>query len=388
MKTIRDRLWDKAAKERIPLTAAFELLPVCNLSCKMCYVRKSMEEVREKGGLIEGRQWLEWAEEAKSIGLLFPLLTGGEPFLHPDLQEIYDGMTDMGMQISMNSNGTMIDEKTVVWLGKKPPTRINITLYGASEESYQSLCGNGDAYRKVRNAVQWLKQYRIPVKFNASITPYNVDDLEALIRYADDMEIPIQVATYMFPPIRRDERMVGRNDRLPPEKAALARVESDFLRSEPEWFLGQAERYKRFVPIDRIKEEEHQIQKMNCRAGNSSAWLSWEGNLTNCGMYNSVNIPLKEKSFVQAWSELTQKTAEITYRSFCSVCPNQRLCHSCIAMVKNESGSIDGRPDYLCRMNEAAAKYYQEYAASIPGAVGFSKNIPEDITPGCGIDEF
>lgn len=388
MKTIRDRLWDKAAKERIPLTAAFELLPVCNLSCKMCYVRKSMEEVRKRGGLIEGGQWLEWAEEAKSIGLLFPLLTGGEPFLHPGFREIYSGMTDMGMQISINSNGTMINEETAAWIGKRPPIRINVTLYGASEESYQKLCGNGDAYRKVRDAVQWLKQYRIPVKFNASITPYNVDDLEALIRYADDLKIPIQIATYMFPPIRRDERMVGKNDRLTPGQAALARVKSDFLRAEPEWFLGQAERYKRFVPIDQIQEKEHQVQRMGCRAGNSSAWLSWDGNLTNCGMYNSVNICLKEKSFVQAWKELTEKTADIAYRSFCSICPNQKLCHSCIAMVKNESGNTDGRPDYLCRMNEAAAKFYQEYAAGIPGEKGFSKDIPEDFITDCSVDQF
>lgn len=370
------------------MTAAFELLPVCNLSCKMCYVRKSMDEVREKGGIIGGRQWLEWAEEAAEIGLLFPLLTGGEPFLHPDFEEIYSGMIGMAMQVSINTNGTLIDERTAEWLAKNPPTRINITLYGASEASYQKLCGNGEAYRKVRNAVQWLKQRRIPIKFNTSITPYNIQDLEALIKYAADLEIPLQPATYMFPPIRRDERMVGQNDRLSPEESALARVKADFLRAEPEWFLGQAERYKRFVPVDQLKDGTRQVQRMNCRAGNSSAWLSWEGNLTNCGMYNSVNISLSEKSFGQAWEELTKRTADITYRSFCSICPNQWLCHSCIAMVKNESGSVDGRPDYLCRMNEASARYYQEYAATIPGSVGFSHKMTEDTSPNCGVDDF
>lgn len=388
MGTIRDRLWSKAAREKIPLTAAFELLPVCNLSCKMCYVRKSMKEVRERGGLIEGGQWLEWAEEAGKLGLLFPLLTGGEPFLHPDFQEIYSGMANRGMQVSINTNGTLIDERTAAWLGEMPPTRINITLYGASEASYENLCGDGDAYRKVRNAVQWLKKYRIPVKFNTSITAYNIQDLEALIRYADEMEIPIQTAAYMFPPIRRDERMVGRNDRLTPEKAALARVKADFLRSEPEWFLGQAERYRGFVPVDRLKDGKRKIQRMNCRAGNSSAWLSWEGNLTNCGMYNSVTVSLREKPFGQAWKELTEQTAEITYQSFCSICPNQSLCHSCIAMIKNESGTVDGRPDYLCRMNEAAAKYYQEYAATISDSFQLPYDFLEDTVPNCDIDEF
>lgn len=362
METIRDRLWTKAAKERIPLTAAFELLPVCNLSCKMCYVRKSMSEVEAEGGLIRGKQWLERAEEARDMGLLFPLLTGGEPFLHPDFQEIFTGMQEMGMQVSINSNSTMIDRETAEWLGEHRPTRINITLYGASEDSYQRLCGNGDAFRRMRNAVQWLKEYGVPVKFNASITPYNVQDLEALVEYARDMEFPLQIATYMFPPLRRDENMVGTNDRLSPEEAAHARVKADFLQAEKEWFLGQAKRYSRFVPLDQLKEQEHKPQKMHCRAGNSSAWLDWRGNLSNCGMYNSVAVSMKNKSFGQAWKEVTEQTSQLTYQPFCSTCPNQWLCHSCIAMVKNESGSIDGRPEYMCRMNEAAAKYYQEYS--------------------------
>ena len=32
--TISRRLWAKAGAERIPLTGAFELLPICNFACK------------------------------------------------------------------------------------------------------------------------------------------------------------------------------------------------------------------------------------------------------------------------------------------------------------------------------------------------------------------
>ena len=129
MANIRDRLWEKAGKEGFPLTAAFELLPVCNLSCKMCYVRKSMKEVQQAGGLKDGKWWLEKAKEASSYGLLFPLLTGGEPFLHPDFRQILTGMQDMGMQVSINSNATLIDRETAKWLGNHVPNRINNQLW-------------------------------------------------------------------------------------------------------------------------------------------------------------------------------------------------------------------------------------------------------------------
>ncbi len=34
-------LFQKASRARLPLSGTFELSPVCNLNCRMCYVRKT-----------------------------------------------------------------------------------------------------------------------------------------------------------------------------------------------------------------------------------------------------------------------------------------------------------------------------------------------------------
>ena len=209
MKTVQDRLYEKASYAHIPIMCAFELLPVCNLSCKMCYVRKSMDYVRSNGGLKNADWWLALAKEGAAHGLLYPLLTGGEPFLHPEFDRIYTGMLDMGLQVSINTNGTLIDRSRAEFLNRYRPTRINMTLYGASEATYERLCGNGKAFHKVHQAVELLKEFGIPLKFNASITPDNVADLPEMIAFAKAHDCPIQVATYMFPPLRRDSSMVG-----------------------------------------------------------------------------------------------------------------------------------------------------------------------------------
>lgn len=376
MGKISDRLWRNAVTMRIPLTGAFELLPVCNLHCKMCYVRKSMAEVNALGGLKDTAWWLDCARQARDAGMLYPLLTGGEPFLRSDFQEILAGMMELGLQPSINSNGTPIDEPMAKWLGRHKPVRINITLYGASEQSYQRLCGDGDAFNRVHRAVEWLKQYGVPVKFNTSITPENVNDLEAMIHYAKSMGSPIQTATYMFPPVRRDASMIGQNERLSPEEAALARVKADFLQNEPAWFLGQAERFAYFVPVtDEMLEGQSasEAQEMHCRAGRCSFWLDWQGNVGNCGMYTSVKHPLGERSFAEVWKEVVEETNEVRYSPVCNNCPNFRLCHACIAMVYNECGDVNGRPEYLCRMNQACSRYYREYAEKIPAEFKLQK---------------
>lgn len=368
MAQIAKHLWDKAGSQRIPLTGAFELLPTCNLACKMCYVRKTPKEVEEAGGLLPADFFLQVADEAMKMGMLFPLLTGGEPFLRQDFQQIMAGMLERGLQVSINSNGTMIDEDMAKWLGIHRPVRINITLYGASEESYQELCGNGDAFNRVRKAVEWLKKYQVPVKFNTSITRYNVGDLEKIMEYAHSVGSPLEVAPYMFPPVRRDAGMVGHNDRLSPEEAGHVKVKSDYLQNNPDWFLMQAERFRYFVPPTEEmirKQAKGEGHKMNCRAGRCSFWLDWQGNIGCCGMYSAVHQSLLKYSFEEAWNSIVEETNKVRYSPICGNCPNYRLCHSCIAMVYNECGERNGRPEYLCRMYEAAAKYYREYAKKI-----------------------
>lgn len=363
MTGIRERILERASRARAPVISSFELLPVCNLNCKMCYVRKTMADVRQGGGLKDGKWWLELARDAAECGLLYPLLTGGEPLLHPDFREILTGMLDMGLQVTINSNGTLIDRDWAAFLGEHRPTRINITLYGASEESYQNLCGNGDAFRAVRRAVELLKECDVPVKFNTSITPENVHDLEAIVNYAKEQQRPLQVATYMFPPVRRDSTMVGRNDRLSPEEAARARVTADFLQADPEWFVAQAARYQMFTPLDQKPWElGKQAEKgMRCRAGLCSVWVDWQGNFMNCGMYGSVKTSLEGKTFRQAWNEIVEGTANVRYSPVCLSCPNEPLCHPCIAMIANECGGHTGRPEYMCRMNQATADCYAQF---------------------------
>ena len=60
MKTVNDYLHQKASYNKIPLNGTFELSPVCNFRCKMCYVRRTPEQIRQAGkSLIPWQRWLE-----------------------------------------------------------------------------------------------------------------------------------------------------------------------------------------------------------------------------------------------------------------------------------------------------------------------------------------
>ena len=205
MKTVSDYLYSKASSMKIPLGGTFELSPVCNFACKMCYVRKTPQDIAREGkSLKTWQQWLELGRQCRDAGMLYLLLTGGEPFLYPNFRELYTALHEMGLIISINTNGTMIDEQTVAWLKEKAPQRVNITLYGASEDTYERICGQRSGYRRACRAIDLLRQAGIPVVINASMIPENQADLEEIIQFGKSRSLNTRVATYMFPPARRE----------------------------------------------------------------------------------------------------------------------------------------------------------------------------------------
>ena len=98
----------KGRKLGLPVSGSFELTARCNFNCPMCYVHLTQEQVDACGRELTASQWLEIAREARDRGMLYVLLTGGEPLMRKDFFEIYRGMKELGLVVSVNSNGSMI----------------------------------------------------------------------------------------------------------------------------------------------------------------------------------------------------------------------------------------------------------------------------------------
>lgn len=351
---ITEYLHAKAAKAGIPLSGSFELTPVCNMNCRMCYVRMSKQQQEAIRPLRTAREWLALAANAKERGLLYLLLTGGEPFLHPEFREILTGLQKMGFVISINSNGTLIDAETVSWLKSAPPTRINITLYGASNETYRRLCGNSLGFTQVTNAIRRLRDAGIMVKLNCSVTPYNASDLEEIFAFAKRENLLIQATSYMFPPLRRDPTKIGWNDRFSPEDAAYYSAKIESLLNGPEAFLKTPDGEIPPLPSETEDGCSTSGERIRCRAGKCSFWVTWEGQFMPCGMVpSSEECNVFESGFDASWQKARQIADNIRLPGKCAACALKDSCRACAAMVMTESGCFSKVPEYRCRMTHS-----------------------------------
>ena len=109
--TMEKMILRRAARMQRPVSGTLELLPLCNMNCDMCYIRMDRREMEKKGTMYTADEWISLCEEMKEEGVLFLLLTGGEPLLFPDFRKLYTALKKMGMVLTVNTNGTLLDEE-------------------------------------------------------------------------------------------------------------------------------------------------------------------------------------------------------------------------------------------------------------------------------------
>ena len=346
---VTDYLYRKASALGIPISGTFELTPLCNMNCKMCYVRLNKCQQESISPLATAEQWLKLGKTAQENGMLYLLLTGGEPFLHPECRQIVEGLHKMGLLVSINTNGTLINEETVQWLRKSPPTRLNVTLYGASDETYAKLCGDPNGYTKAVHAIELLRDAGIPVKINCSVTPDNVHDLPFIVAFCNEHQLVLQASPYMFPSMRKDVSNIGRNYRFSPEEAAYYTAWMELLTNGEERFLS------RNIPEAEPMEACTDIgDGVRCRAGRCSFWVTWDGRLLPCGMFTMPICPnVFTSDFASAWEQTKVQVDKIRLPAKCASCELRISCRACAAMVYTESGNFNDVPRYRCEMSHA-----------------------------------
>lgn len=338
----------------LPINGTFELTPRCNFNCKMCYVHLTDEEMKQRGKELTAAQWLQIGEEAKQAGVVFLLLTGGEPTLRPDFPEIYQGLKAKGFVVTVNSNGLLLDGAIRELFINDPPSRVNISLYGLSNETYERQCGL-PVYDRVVQNIQALRAAGIDVKVSMSVTPANKEDMQPVYDKAKELGVHFQSTPYMFPPIRLHPELCGQNYRVDPVEAGALMAEREAANSTDEQLRRRYEalRSGHYFPTDTEDDDDcatAEGEGMRCRGGSTTFWIDWDGKMLPCGQMREPAEDVLTLGVAEAWRRTHENAAAIRLPAECTVCPIKELCHPCAAMCYCETGRFDGKPEYVCKM--------------------------------------
>lgn len=354
MNPVLIRLNAATAQSGTPLNGTFELTPRCNLRCKMCYIHRP-ELLSPEQGLLPLSFWLELAAQIRALGTLVLVVTGGETFLYPEAEVLLEALRTRGFLISLNTNGTLLDQRRLDWLAELRPAKVNLSLYGASNETYAELCGCPDGFDRVRAAIDGLLERGLNVCLNGTLTRENRVDVPAMAAFASARGLALHSTAYLFPPGRYGLRDCP--SQLNPAEAADATLELERLQLGKTAFLAQcaaqAERLRSRSPGGFQGGEG--CGRSNCLGGRNSFAVSWDGQLMPCVSNGGLRISLKDRSFAEAWALLRAGVEALPLPKDCESCPWAAVCNACPATLYNETGAFDRLADYPCAYVRAAA---------------------------------
>lgn len=331
-----------------PISATFELTPTCNLQCEMCYIRLTPKRLEELGGWRSLEEWKQTALELKKMGTLFILLTGGEPLLYPHFTELYTFLRKNGFIITINTNGTLLTPEIAQVLKDSKPRRVNVTLYGASEETYRKVCHNPQGFSQCIGALQLLKDYGIDTKVNFSMIPENLQDYKAMMQIADSYGFPVVADSYMIcgcNSLCQPARDIN-SRRLPPEEAAQVWLNQVIYEKKEQW---ETARKEMLACLERGEGTLQEPLGMICRAADTSCWIDFRGMMLPCDILEEYGVSLKDHSAEEAWAEIRKVRSKITPHAECQGCELHKICAVCYATAHQEK-QVNGSLDYLCRM--------------------------------------
>ena len=349
-------LHNQGGKQGLPIGGNFELTARCNFDCPMCYVHLNQKDMEAAGKELTTQQWIDLARQAKDKGMMFALLTGGEPFVRKDFFEIYEAMRAMGILISVNSNGSMLTGENRERLLENPPMRMNISLYGGCRETYRNMCGQ-DVFETVTDNIRALKEAGVDIRLNLSVTPYNRQDLQRIYDISRELNVHVKASSYMYPPVRSRN---SADNRLTAEEAARCSVEWDLLRFTPEEFAQRAVNMNALTSVECRECTADLDEGVSCRAGHSAFWVTWDGRMMPCGMMPYPTAYPLEVGFDAAWERIKAETRKIRLPKKCAACAKREVCAACAAVCVTETGSFEDVPEYMCQMTEETLRLMRQ----------------------------
>lgn len=339
-------------EKRFPVNGTFELTGRCNLSCKMCLVRVDRKRIQELG-LRErtADEWIHMAGQARDAGTLSLLLTGGEVMLRPDFCEIYEAIAKMGFVLTVYTNATMVTDEILSLFQKYPPHSIGVTMYGASNQTYQKLCGCLDGYDRFEEGVEKLSSLPSLFDIRTTIVKDNRDDLSKMREFVErkfGREKVLHISRMVYDTIRGGIACPKECRLSPQENAEL--VYETTMKVYRMFQEGKISSLPDDMKIGFHKSpmKEGRYLFENCGAGISKYTINWSGRMYACETLTKGYTEPFENGFDKAWSGLPECYPQSKVIEQCDSCRYSFFCESCPAVRLIETGKWNGKPEYVC----------------------------------------
>jgi radical SAM protein with 4Fe4S-binding SPASM domain len=337
----------RAQTTRVPVNGTIEVSHRCPLQCQHCYNNLPMNDFVARARELTLDDYKKLLDELSDLGCLWLLFTGGEIFARRDFLDIYAYAKRKGFLITLFTNGTMITEKIADFLADLRPFTIEITLYGATKETYEKLTGIPGSYERCLRGIDLLLERKLPLKLKTVALSLTKHEIPMMRQMATDRGVEFMFDAMINPRIDCSSSPLA--GRLKPSE--IVELDLDNPERVSEWRRLARDH----APGPYVEGESRQIYQ--CGGGINSFAIDPYGDLSICVLSHVDKYNIRD-GFREGWEQylLDVRMREISRPTKCTGCGIKSMCGMCAANGELENGDAESPVDFLCQVAHLRAE--------------------------------
>lgn len=318
-----------------------ELTYACNASCCHCYVPRGMSCV---GVHLDAVLACRVMEEYRALGPGAVLFTGGEPLLHPDWSRLYSFAHELGLAISVFTNGLLVDDRILALFEAMPPDYVRVSVFGSESGSYARVAGI-DGFRRSISVITALHALGIDVSVKMPVVLDNKEDVLEVRSIIRKLGVNLHADVRIVPDFHGGKSPLAQ--RLSPQEVVDARLSQ------------KLENY--FYDLSRAPDEAVFVEEQECKRRRYCRdchpfLVDPRGMLQMCPFVREPAFDLADQSLVEA-SEGLASVIDLKEPKRCTSCRHRAYCTYCPGWALVEHGEIQP-VEWLCELAEAYASRF------------------------------
>lgn len=354
----------------------------CNLRCKHCAAISLLEE-----NIAEYKNWKQVIDYVSDFVDTITLL-GGEPLLHPEIEEIIKYADSRGKKILFITNG-QADTKILDAIMKYQIVSILVSVEGL-EETHDKMRGKG-TWKKAINFLNYLinlnnnKPIKTQIGVNIVANKLNRNEIIKFIEATRELNIMYQVSSLSLKgnaATNKDILEISTNEILD-----FFEEIAEFHAKNPNLEINILNDYPIFKSyLNKKFGTSYDVKGFTCDALIGSIYVDPYGNIYTCQNHKDIKISLDTAN---NWNEdfsVFEPFLKLLHRknknNICNICDYKDICIPC--PYNNNSQIPELCDEAIKRLNNLPLPLYSKFKLNDPYAIIESENRYEVFYPNLG----
>lgn len=161
-----------------PLWLLAELTYRCPLQCPYCSNPIEFAQIKDE---LDTEQWLQVLRQGRKLGAAQLGLSGGEPLLRQDLEDLAGEARSLGYYSNLITSGMGLSRERVAALKTAGLDHIQLSFQDSDKELNDQIAGSHKAFDKKLAMAQVVKEFDYPMVINFVLHRHNIDHIESIL---------------------------------------------------------------------------------------------------------------------------------------------------------------------------------------------------------------